>query len=344
MKENWPFAFPWRRLDSRAPFTLTGAVLTVLAGALLAGPLQAQVAPFDRTVDIYVRVYDARTEYPLERVRLELLRFPDGVMTQLFSDSSGRQTFPRLLPNSYVIRASLPGYQTAEVRLDIRRGDVSREVGVPMDPLVRAPSVGPGSISTRSLQIPEGALREFSRGLTQLKEKKDPKRSVQYFQRAVEISPEYYESYFMMGMAYLQMKAQVKAETAFRKAIELNPHFLEPYYPLSVLLIAARKHAEAEVLLREALKMDPEGWRWPFELARSCANRDDWRSALEYALMARAQPGAPPKVHILLADLYSAIGERAKAIEELEKFAQLEPQSPMMPRVQQALLRLRDPG
>lgn len=320
------------------------AFVVLFGTTVLVLPAGAQRIIPDRPVDIYVRVYDARTEATLERARLDLMRFPDGILSQAFSDSSGRHTFAQLFPNSYIVRATLTGYQTAEVRFDIRRGDTSREVGVPMEPKPREQVLLQGSISARALKIPESAAKEFSTGLSYLNEKKDPGRSLGYFQRALSISPDYYEAYFLMGMARLQLNENDKAKAAFRKAIELNPEYVEPYYPLAVLLASERRYDEAEGLLLQAMEKDPRGWRWPFELARCYARRNNWEKALTYAEIAQALPNPSSKVHLLLADLYSGLGQKEKAIAELEEFTRVDPQSPYMPKVQQALAELRRPA
>jgi hypothetical protein len=57
--------------------------------------------------------------------------------------------------------------------------------------------------------------------------------------------------------------------------------------------------------------------------------------------MAREREGAPPRVHLLMVDIYRNLGDYPKAIEELEEFARREPRSPLLPRVEAMLRELR---
>ncbi|MCL6482449.1 MAG: tetratricopeptide repeat protein [Firmicutes bacterium] len=305
-------------------------------------PICGQERPQGQLVDLHVRVYDQQAEAPLDRVRVELLRFPDGILALAFTDGTGRVSFSRLVPSSYWVRVRAEGYHTVEVNVDIRRGDYSRDVNVPLM-RIQSPRVTPPgqAVSLRTLSLPEDAVKAFHRGLESLHTKKKPLESLQHFREAIREAPEYYEAYFMLGAAYWDLKRNSEAEAAFRKALELNPNFLHAYYPLAVLLTAERRFDEAEQLLRRAMELDPEGWQWPFELARCLVGQDHWGQALEYAELARTKSNAPPKVHLLLADLYSGLGQTEKAIAALETYLRLEPQGPYAARADKALADLR---
>jgi len=316
----------------------------LLAAALLLGPFfvgsahgQGQVPP----VDITVRVTDAENEQPIDRAKIELLRFPEGVVQMAFVDSSGQILFSGLPPQSYNLRASKSGYETTDIRVDIRRGETFKNVDVRMQAVRSGAPGAAGVVSTRMLSIPAPALKEFQKGVEFLNNKKNPKRSLDHLREAIQLYPDYYEAYFVLGMALLQLNSNSEAQSALEKAIEINPQFIDPYYPLSVLLATQRQYDEAERFLLKAMELDPKDWKWPFELARCHANRGQWDKAMTYAEMAHTHPNPPPKIHILMADLYSGAGETAKAIEELEKFIKLDPKSPYVPRVKAALKQLQ---
>ncbi len=331
----------FRRIRLISPPWLTAAAL--LLGAFLPLPAHSQVV--QPTVNIAVRVADEEQETPIDRAKVEVLVFPEGILQVAFTDGSGRVEFYRLLVNRYIIRASKEGYRTAEVTVDLRRGEYSRDVRVGLQ-RIRAEGMSPvaGVVSARMLSVPQPALKQFQKGLEVLNEKKDPKRSIEYFQKAIEISPDYSEAQFMLGMAYLQLKSYNEAQAALTNSIELNPKFIKPYYPLAVLLISQKQYDAAEQTLLQAMELDKQDWKWPFELARCHAGRGQWEKALTYGLKAHGLPNPPSKVHLLMADLYSNTGNSAKAVEELEEFSKIDPQSPYMPRVQQVLSQLRKPG
>jgi tetratricopeptide (TPR) repeat protein len=114
-----------------------------------------------------------------------------------------------------------------------------------------------------------------------------------------------------------------------------------PYYALAVLMFGQQRYAEEKELLLEAQKLDATDWRWPFELARCDAQQGQWDSALRYGLAASGSVNVPPKVHLLLADIYSNSNKPREAVAELELFAKLDPKSSYMGRVREVLPILR---
>ena len=320
----------------------------VLIGAVLhAASLAAQEESSRLGATVAVHVTSLEGEHPLERARVDLLLFPDEYTQEGFTDAAGGLEFHGVgVPAAYIVRAEKDGYRTTEVRVDLRRGESGCEVSVQMPALAAKLTARPGVSSVRELSIPPSAFREFRKGAELLNQKKNPRASIEHFQKALTLFPGYFEAYFLLGMTYLQLNSPSQAQEALRQAINLNPKFIEPYYPLATLLMGAQQHGEAERLLLRAQELDPKGWRWPFELARSKAEQHQWDQALAYGEKARALPNAPAKVHLLMSDLYSNTGKPSKAIAELEEFEKLDPSSPYIPRVQRVIeeLRKREPN
>ena len=320
------------------------AVASILMGALLHPALAAaQEESPSLGATVGVRVTSLENEQPLERVRVDLQRFPDEYIQEGFTDSVGRLEFQGLrAPAAYIVRAEKDGFRNTEVRFDLRRGESGREVSVQMVLLKAASTARSGAVSSvRALSIPPPASKEFQKGAQFLNQKKSPKAAIEHFQRAVAIYPDYFEAYFLLGMSFLQLNSPSQAQDALRHAIDLNPKFLEPYYPLATLLIGKQEYGEGQRLLRRAQELDPNDWRWPFELARSEAYQKQWDQALAYGQSVLKMSNAPPKVHLLMADLYSNTGKPGKAIEQLEEFEKLDPSSPYIPRVHEVLAELR---
>ena len=297
-------------------------------------------------MEIQVRVTDQSNGQLLDGVRLELVHFPDGVMQTVFTDGAGRGDFAPVPSRDYHIRASTMGYQPADVSIDTgvapHGSTITYYTEVQMRRAGSAETKAPGGkVGVRELSLPPGAVAEFKKGIELLTDKKDPKESVEHFQKAIDAAPGYYEAYYLMGMAELQSNGVAPGTTALQKAIELNPKFMEPYYPLSSALHLMGRDLEAMALLTKARDLDPTGWRWPFELARMHGNRQEWDQAMALAKEAAAKPGVPPKIHVLLADIYSNTGQAQKALQELELFAKLDPSSPLMPRVNAAIEKLK---
>ncbi|MGH9424891.1 MAG: tetratricopeptide repeat protein, partial [Terriglobia bacterium] len=316
--------------------------VTALLQAFIVRPDAAAQGGTGAAASLRVRITDSTAEVPIERARVELMKFPDGVMQQLFSDASGLVEFFGLGAQSYVVRATRPGYLDAELRLDVRRGEVSKSANLQMQRMpVEGNAPSAGNVTVGSLSIPDSALREFQQGAKLLNSEKNPRDSVVHLSRAIEISPDYSEAHFLLGMAYLQLNSASEAEKALRKAISLQPKLATPYYPLAMLLFGQKRYVEEEELLVEGAKLDSRDWKWPFEIARCKAQRGQWEDALRYAKEAVRLAGAPSKVHLLLADIYSNSGRPWEAVSELELFVHLDPQSPYVRRVQEVLPTLR---
>lgn len=303
---------------------------------LLAAALCAQ----RDAVDLTIRVSEAGSEVHLEQVRVELVRFPDEVVSVRFTDSTGMIVFSGLRTGPYLLRFSKSGYENAEARIELRRGEHTHSEEFRMAPKRGVlPSPAGQAVSARELAIPEPARAEFQRALQLMN--KDPKGGISHFQKATDLYPGYYEAHFGMGMAYLQIKSHLEALTSLSRAIDLNPKFLPPYYPLAVLLMSQKRHQEAEPLLRRAMDLDQDNWQYPFELARALGNQGKWDEAIKLAELSGSKPNAASRVHLLLADLYSGRGNTVRAIQELETFLKLDPQSPYVTVVKKSLEKLK---
>jgi Flp pilus assembly protein TadD len=287
-----------------------------------------------RTIDFSVHVTDSDREEPIDQVRVDLVRPPAELVDAQFTDSKGETGFSCVLPMAYILRTSKDGYVGSEVQVDFRRNENNAQVPLQLRRATAERQRADAKVvSARTLAIPERAREEFQAGIEFLNQRKDPKGAVEHLQKAIAAYPEYYEAYFLMGMAEVQLKQPDDARAALAQAIKLNPKFLEPYYPLATLLIGEKQYGEGERVLHQAQELDPNGWQWLFELARCLAYQQKWGQAVSYGQAALKIPNAPAKVHVLMADLYEDTGRANKAIEELEEFEKLDPNSPLIPRV-----------
>lgn len=301
------------------------------------------VAQSEHVGQVSVRVRDRSTEGQLEQARVQLIRFPDGILSEQFTGSDGGVVFSGISVGAYTIRATRQGYEPGETRVDFRRGDSTvQSVDIHLTTLDKdGPEAPSGRVSTQGLQIPDSAKKQLERGMRLLNEKKNPRESIAAFQRAIDIFPNYTDAYFLMGTAQMQINDAQAAEVSLRKSIALDSRRTSPYYPLAMLLFGQRRFDDEQDLLLAAKKSDPADWRWPYELARCEAQKGKWDRALQYALEAGTNRNSPSKVHLLLADIYANSNHPAEAVAELELFTQLDPQSTYMNRVREVLPTLR---
>jgi len=321
---------------------VTVAALLICSCSL--GFAQSTAAQVSGTVGkVLIRIRDRVNEQQLAQAQVQLIRFPDGVVGEQFTGSDGSVQFSGLSVGAFTIRASLQGYEPGEVQIDLRNSDRTlQSVDISLMPRKDKGSGAPqGIVAASVLKVPDNAKKEFDRGSRLLNEKKDFDRSIAAFQRAIKLYPGYADAYFLMGTAQMQASAASDAEASLRTAIALDARFIAPHYPLALLLYAQQRYAEEKELLLEAQKLDATDWRWPFELARCLAQQSQWEGALRYGVTASGSANAPPKVHLLLADIYANSGRPHDAIAELELFAKLDPESFYMKRVREVLNVLR---
>jgi hypothetical protein len=155
-----------------------------------------------------VRVTSLEDEHPLERVRVDLLRFPDEHIRGGFTDALGHLEVQGLgVAGAYIVRAEKDGYRTTEVRFDLRRGESGREVSVQMPRLKDESTARRGGVSSvRALSIPPPASKEFQKGAEFLTQKKSPRASMEHFQKAVAIYPSYFEAYFLLVLSCINSR------------------------------------------------------------------------------------------------------------------------------------------
>ncbi|MGH9680955.1 MAG: tetratricopeptide repeat protein, partial [Candidatus Acidiferrales bacterium] len=118
----------------------------------------------------------------------------------------------------------------------------------------------PETVSIRELCIPSKARHAYEQGI-ELLGKKDPPGSLPKFQRAIAKFPDYYEAYYRMAVAYLQLWRIADAERAYRTSIELSgERYAPPLLALGAILDDQKKFAEAEEVTRKGLNLDPAAW------------------------------------------------------------------------------------
>jgi tetratricopeptide (TPR) repeat protein len=188
-------------------------------------------------------------------------------------------------------------------------------------------------VSVRELSIPHKASHAFEKGAERLA-KHDPAGSLAYFERAAAEFPTYYEAYFEIGMAELELSCTMDAETALRKSIELSGgHYAEPLFALGAVLIDEGKFAESEQVTREALGLDPTSWAghyclgWAlFRLTRFDEAEKSVREAL------RLKPDSREAL-LLLADIHHHQQDYPALLNDLDEYLALKPDSPLIAKV-----------
>lgn len=189
------------------------------------------------------------------------------------------------------------------------------------------------SVSVRELSIPQRARNAYNKGIDRLA-KRDPAGSLAHLQRAASEFPNFYEAYYAMGLAQLNLGRNAEAQQAYQQSIEMSGgHYAAPHFGLSALLCAQQRFAEAEPVIRKALELDPGFGPGHFTLAWALfgLNRLDQAEKNAHETVIR-EPNLAP-AHLLLANIYIHRHDYAALLGELEAYLKLEPDGAMSAQV-----------
>src|ERR1700759_174818 len=122
-------------------------------------------------------------------------------------------------------------------------------------------TVGPGdsadtTVSVRQLRIPEKAKLAFNKGAQKLASK-DYTGCIVEFQKAIAAYDDFYEAYYKIGIANLEMQASEAAEVAFRTSITLSESkYTPPLFGMGLALASQKQFTDAESYVRAGLRIE----------------------------------------------------------------------------------------
>lgn len=264
-----------------------------------------------------------------ENIRVDLRRFTGETISTAFTRSNGRFAFSGLTRGNYILVVEQEGFETIreEVEIqDIDRRGVFLSLRRPLKFTTRSAS---DSVSVRELGLPKKAREALEKGRQQLFQKKDSKKSIRYFRKAIDESPAYYEAYHLMGLAYGEMGNPKEAEMAYRKAIELSgDQFAEAQISLAGLYCNLKRFPEAEQAARRGLEIDSSLWRGHYHLAQAAFGMNHLPEAEENIRQAITLQPDFADSHLLYANIHIRRHDYPALLVELDEYLRLAPDGP----------------
>ena len=162
---------------------------------------------------------------------------------------------------------------------------------------------------------------------TMLMDQQDYSRAMPYLRKATELSPDSSIDHYNLGMAYFSTGAIENAKNQLEAAVAKSTmENLQSAGNLHYTLAAAYNRLgrmdDAKRELRKALTLQPDDYESNLIYGKLLAESDA-AAAIPYILSAaRAQPTAP-EPHILLFQVYTAMGQADKAAKEQQQAEQL---------------------
>ena len=263
---------------------------------------------------------------PPARIRVDVKALTGGGMVTTFTDSSGRFEAPAAGAGAVIVTVQENGYEPVEQRVDIGHEGTASGILITLRKQ-KASFVDRGgyTVSVHDLKVPGKARREFEKGIERL-QKKDAEGSLSYFKEATNAFPNYYEAYYQIGLANLELRRGDDAEQALQRAIDLSGGgYAEPQLALGALLCDRESYSEAERVLRRAIDVDGNSWKGHLFLAQALfgQNRlDEAERSAHEVLLRRADVAS---AHILLANIHIRRHEYVLAVKDIDTYLSMRP-------------------
>jgi tetratricopeptide (TPR) repeat protein len=277
-------------------------------------------------------------KYVVVRLRCERIVYIDERKT----DDTGKFTFDGLVPSTYHLSIEGQGFRPYYSDLDITVSKMAIEqITLRPDKSAKngAESAPSGSVNARIAQIPPKARKEFEAGQKTM-QAGDVAGSMQHFQKAIELYPQYAEAYQLLGVMYLQSGKLAEAEPQLQKATEIEPNLLTGYVALGICRNYMAKYPEAEAALLKALELDPQSADAHYELAKTYWNLQRWQDSDTHAQKAIALKPDLAGAHVLEGDLALQKHDMSGALKEYKEGVRLDPKGPMAAPTQQMISKI----
>jgi tetratricopeptide (TPR) repeat protein len=245
------------------------------------------------------------------------------------TSDSGEFSFLSVHAGAFILKVSAPGYQTAEIPVEVNFGS-ERGISVFLKAAkTSAAGVPPATISAHEAGMPQSARDLVDSGKKKLYADKNPPKALSDFESAVAKAPGYYEAYYLIGMTYLTLGDPARAETNLQKSVDLSSQtYPDAVLALAILWLGRHDATRGEPLLRHGLELNPNSWVGFFELGKLEMYREHFDAALAAAQNAKFLAPEQPLVYRLLSLIHLKQKNYAAALADLDAYIRLDPDSP----------------
>jgi len=216
---------------------------------------------------------------------------------------------------------------------------VQKDLGAAIAEQVRV-SLGPGRKSARAVQFDAEAYDDFLKG-QYLRNKFNPqavKKSIEFYQRALERDPAYAPAYAGLAESYEVLldlsvltptEAFPRSDAAARKAVELGPEDSDCHSALGWQFLAYdRDFVGAEREFRRAIELNPSNSEAHEGLAWYLAIRKQSDASLAEVRKARETDPLSPIMNADIGNMLFYAGQREEAVQQLRAAISLDPDFP----------------
>jgi tetratricopeptide (TPR) repeat protein len=306
---------------------------------LLAATSSLSWAGFIRGV---VHYQDGRpADHVILRIRSDLVT---AYQAEVSTDVQGKFDFDGLPDSRFHLTIEGQGFVPYESAIDISMSKMAYEMitlRLNKDPDAKVvPPEGPkGSLNARIAQIPPEAHKEFDLGKQNM-QAHDVTGSLQHFQKAVDLYPNYAEAYQLMGVVNLETGKFADAEPQLAKATEIEPKLTTAFFALGICRNQMAKYAEAETALARGLELDPNSADGHYHIAEAYWNLGRFDDSEPHARKSlELKPDMAP-AHVLIGNSMLRKRDAPGALKEFKEYLRLAPQGEFAAGTRAAVERL----
>src|SRR6266853_2790834 len=266
---------------------------------------------------------------PAARIRVDVKALTGGSIATTFTDSSGRFQAPAQGTGSVIVAVQEDGYEPVEQQVNVGYEGSTGSVLIRLRKL-KASLVDRGgyTVSIHDLKVPGKARHEFDKGVERL-QKNDAEGSLNHFKEATDAFPTYYEAYYQIGVANLELRRGNEAEQALQRSIDLSGGgYAEPQFALGALLCDRQSYTEAERVLRRAIDVNGNSWKGHLFLGQALFGQNKLAEAEKSAREVLLRKSDVPSTYVLLANIHIRRHEYISGIKDLDTFLSMKPQGP----------------
>lgn len=262
-----------------------------------------------------------------------------------FTDDNGSFIFSRLAGGSYTVTVNAGDkYEAVTETVDIfdpgRGGGSTQTIYIQLRYKTGA-NGKTGTIDAALANVPKPALKQYEKGV-KASQAGDNKKAVEAFKSAIESYPDFMLAYNELGVQYLRLNQLNDAAEALRAALKLAPDNFTPLLNYGIVLFYQKEYQAAVEHLRAALKLRDSSTNAHFFLARTFVKLNQYGEAeKEFQQVIRIGGPESNESYRYLGGIYIELGESLRAVEALEKYLSLEPNTKDAAAIRQIIAEQR---